>query len=136
MVGVAGQALRTAYAREFSADELLTKWSKQRAPTMRTKACSIASGERTAAKESLGKNEAYKAVDIFTQKLWYHNKNKHVLYDNAHQFANVLKQMMNVIKDRTKKDKLQFNTHIRDGELALGKQTDVARLCLIIPLSS
>jgi hypothetical protein len=122
VVGVDGQALRAAYAREFAGDELLTKWSEQRAPAMRTKASSIASGQRTAAKESLEKNEAYKAVDIFTRKLWYHNKNKHVLYDNAHQFANVLKQMMNAIKNRTKKDKLLFSNAIRERELGFGKQ--------------
>ena len=73
--------------------------------------------------ESDSKAEAYRSVDIFTRLLWYHDKNKHVLYDNAHQFANVLKQMMNLIKNRTKKDKLHFNENIRKFELAQGTHT-------------
>jgi hypothetical protein len=113
--------LRRAYAAEFKGDKTLKAWSKMLTPPpKRTKISSIASGRRVESGESTATSEAYKAVDIFTELLWYHDKNKHVIYDNAHQFANVLKQMMNSIKNRTKKDKLQFNTVIRQRELDNG----------------
>jgi hypothetical protein len=118
--GVEGTALRKAYAKEFKASPTLKDWAKKKAPSMRTKASSIASGKRVEKRQSKPTDEAYKAVDVFTRLLWYHDKNKHVIYDNAHQFANVLKQMMNSIKDTTKKDKLQFNTLIRQAEAADG----------------
>jgi hypothetical protein len=118
--GAAGVILRRAYEKEFGQDDTLKEWARLVAPRKRTKKSSVAAGMRV---ESGGGNidmEAYRAVDIFTRLLWYHDKNKHVLYDNAHQFANVLKQMMNSIKNRTKKDKLHFNNKIRAVELKLG----------------
>jgi hypothetical protein len=120
---VAGKDLRRAYATEFRHTKQLQEWASKKAPPPpRTKQSSIASGKRVETGASNPKEEAYRAVDIFTQLLWYHDKNKHVLYDNAHQFANVLKQMMNLIKNRTKKDKLHFNANIRKAELAQGTQ--------------
>jgi hypothetical protein len=81
--------------------------------------------------QALEKDEAYKSVDIFTRYLWYHRKNAHVLYDNAHQFANVLKQMINSIKNRNKKDKLQFNPEIRKRERSDGTHT-YDRTCIYV----
>jgi hypothetical protein len=120
VLGAAARVLRGAYSRAFPHDDLLEEWSKKLAPAARTKARSIASGERVASGAREPKEEAYKDVDIFTKYLWYHDKNRHVLYDNAHQFANVLKQMLNAIKNRTKKDKLNFNNNIRATELRRG----------------
>jgi hypothetical protein len=75
--------------------------------------------------------EVYYRVDIFTDLLWYHDKNKHVLYDSAHQFANV-KQMLNTIKNRTKKDKLQFNTTIREVERKNGNCIHTHRMPYVV----
>jgi ornithine carbamoyltransferase len=116
LAGVQGMALRAAYAKAFPQDKHLQAWAKKTKPAARTKESSVRSGERVVSGASTKPYEAYYRVDIFTELLWYHNKNKHVLYDNAHQFANVLKQMMNTIKNRTKKDKLQFNANIRKVE--------------------
>jgi len=121
--GVDGKTLRTAYGAEFRRDEQVRSWALKQAPPKRTKTSSIASGKRVEAGEADIKVEAYRAVDIFTRYLWYHDKNRHVLYDSAHQYANVLKQMMNGIKNRTKKDKLHFNNAIRNFELKQGTYT-------------
>jgi hypothetical protein len=120
LTGKDGKALRAAYAKAFPASKHLQDWAKKPKPAARTKESSIRSGNRVLSGASTKPYEAYYRVDIFTELLWYHNKNKHVLYDNAHQFANVLKQMMNTIKNRTKKDKLQFNANIRRVELKQG----------------
>jgi hypothetical protein len=116
VAGRAADALRDRYAEEFKFDPLLKEWATKGPPRTRTKASSIASGKRVERGQAAEKDEAYKAVDIFTSHLWYHDKNNHVLYDNAHQFANVLKQLLNVIKNRNKKDKLAFNPEIRKTE--------------------
>ena len=118
--GVEGMELREAFKKEFSADATLQDWAKKHAPPKRTKISSLKAGRRVASGQSMMENEAYRDEDIFSLLLWYHDKNKHVLYDNAHQFANVLKQMMNAIKNRTKKDKLNFSQNIRAKELAEG----------------
>jgi hypothetical protein len=120
--GKDGKDLRSAYAKEFRHDKQLYGWAFKQPPPPRTKASSIASGRRVETGASDVKEEAYRAVDIFTRLLWYHDKNKHVLYDNAHQFANVLKQMMNLIKNRTKQDKLHFTANMRKFELSQGTQ--------------
>jgi hypothetical protein len=73
-------------------------------------------------------DEAYKAVDIFTRDLWYHEKNAHVLYDNAHMFANVIKQMLGSVKNRNKKDKLKFNPDMRKRERTTGTTYDRTRM--------
>ena len=39
-------------------------------------------------------SEAYWDVDLYTTSLWYHDKILHTLYDNAHQFANVILQTL------------------------------------------
>jgi hypothetical protein len=77
-------------------------------------------------------DEAYRAVDIFTRRLWYHQKNAHVLYDNAHMFANVMKQMLGSVKNRNKKDKLKFNPEMRKRERSTG--TDVQRTIVRVRL--
>ena len=118
--GVEGTKLRAAYAKEFKGDATLRAWATKNAPPLRTKLSSIASGKRVESGASTEKEEAYKSVDLFTRLLWYHDKNNHVLYDNAHQFANVLKQMLNFMKNRTKKDKLLFTQTMRKRELASG----------------
>jgi hypothetical protein len=33
-------------------------------------------------------DEAFTGVDVFSRKLRYHRKNKHIFYDLAHEFAN------------------------------------------------
>jgi hypothetical protein len=76
----------------------------------------MASGRRVQRGQAPEKDEAYKAVDIFSQYLWYHDKNSHVLYDNAHQFANIIKQMLLAVKNRNKSDKLHFNKPMRKRE--------------------
>jgi hypothetical protein len=117
---VKGKTLRKAYGKEFKRDDQLKAWATKQAPPKRTKTSSIRSGKRVESGEANVKQEAYKSVDIFTKYLWYHDKNKHNMNDNAHQFSNVMKQMMNSIKNRTKKDKLHFNGAIRAKERAQG----------------
>ena len=114
---------RNAYAHEFREDPTLRAWASLPPPPKRTKRSSIASGKRVESGQSKIKQEAYRAVDIFTKYLWYHDKNRHVLYDNAHQFANVLKQMMNFINNRNKGNQLNFTPKIRKQELAQGTLT-------------
>ena len=38
--------------------------------------------------ESAKVDEAFTGVDVFSSKLRYHKKNKHIFYDLAHEFAN------------------------------------------------
>jgi hypothetical protein len=117
---VDGRKLRAAYQQEFRKLDLVSGWAAKQAPPKRTKKSSIASGRRVESGEALMRDEAYRAVDVFTLLLWYHKKNEHAFYDNAHQFANIIKQLMKGIKNRNASDKLDFCPEIRKGELQQG----------------
>ena len=109
-------ALRKAYAKEFAAEKRMAEWAGEGPPPKRTKQSAIASGNRVLSGQSKKKEEAFYDVDIFTQSLWYHDKIKHTLYDNAHEFTNVIKQTFNFMMDKNKKNKKWFTTARRAFE--------------------
>jgi hypothetical protein len=108
--------IRAAYAEEFKRVPEMVAYAEQKAPKARKKADAIASGNRFQRGESNKKSSAYYDVDWFTQMLNYHNKISHTIYDLAHEFSNVIKQMLNLIMNKTKKDKLSFTPARRKYE--------------------
>lgn len=115
--GAEGDILRERYKREFAADEEMQSLADCNPPARRTKAQSVASGNRVLSGEASKKDEAFHDVDHHTMMLWYHDKIKHTLYDLAHEFANVIKHMFNWMKDTTTKDKKRFTSALRAYEL-------------------
>ena len=86
--------LRGLYRKEFHANEEWAQLAHLECPAKRTKESAIASGNRVQQGAAKKKDEAYHDVDIFTVALWYHDKVKDNMYDNAHQFANAIKQLL------------------------------------------
>jgi len=68
---------------------------------------------------------AFTDVDIYTTLLHYHDKIKHTLYDNAHEVANAVKQMLIFIGNHVGK-KLKFNPGSRQHELSAGRFPQMA----------
>ena len=98
--------LRGTYDEVFAADSHLQHLAYEQRPAKRSKAESIDTGNRVQQGELKADSAAYTDVDYHTISLWYHDKNKHTIYDLAHEFSNVLKQMMSFIKNK-KKDRRQ-----------------------------
>ena len=74
------------------------------------------SGNRVANGETAEKDEAFKDVDVYTMMLCYHDKIRHTYYDLAHQFANVIKHMLNYMKNKTTSNSVLFNPAKREHE--------------------
>ena len=111
-------ALKEAYSLQFSEVPQMAAWGAQKngPPRLRTKAESVASGNRVLTGESTAKQEAYHDVDNNTMQLWYHDKNKHTLYDLAHEFGNVIKQSFSFMKNKTTSQKQRFTPKAREFE--------------------
>ena len=121
--------LRKQYEEEFAQADDVGLFSSMERPAKRTKTSAIDSGNRAARHESKEVDEAYKDVDIYTTSLWYHDKIKHTLYDLAHQFANVIKQLLKYMKNKKKADKTVFPPQARAYEVdKLGRFPDLAEV--------
>ena len=118
--------LRAEYAKEFEAYPELASLASLPPPDRRTKASAIASGNRVRTGQTNIKDEAFRDVDLFTTSLWYHDKILHTLYDNAHQFANVIKHILIFIHNLAG-TKVNFKESQRDYEIqTLGRFPDLA----------
>ena len=117
--------LRNAFADEFSEVPELQVAAREGRPKRRTKAEAIASGNKSymgGKTATLKKEEAFHDVDVYTEKLHYHDKIRDTMYDLAHQFANSIKHIFNFIKNTTTTNKQQFNTKKRTYEtMTLGR---------------
>jgi hypothetical protein len=85
-------------------------------PRKRTKKEAVKAGNRVLSGESAEKKEAYRDVDIYTTDLWYHDKIEHTMYDLAHQFGNIIKHMLNYIRNTNKKGTVKFSPEVRTYE--------------------
>lgn len=115
-------ALRHMYKTEFEANEQMVAWvtgdANHRArPRKRTKTQAIADGNAVLNRDASRADSAFYDVDLHTQMLWYHNKILHSLYDLAHEFANIIKQSFNFMKNTNKKGKVKFSATQRELEV-------------------
>jgi hypothetical protein len=112
--------LMTSYKREFKhtyeGGVPTNELGEEGPPRKRTKKQAVDAGNRVLTAKSAEKEEAYKDVDIYTTSLWYHDKIAHTMYDLAHQFGNVIKQMLNYIRNTNKKGKVKFSPEVRTYE--------------------
>ena len=90
------------------------------APARRTKTEAITAGNAVVNGEVGPDDSPYTDVDIYTTLLWYHDKIKHTMYDNAHQFSNAIKQSLIFMGNHAGK-KLKFNQTHREYEQGLGR---------------
>ena len=93
--------LRELYKEEFALLPAVASLADKTRPGRRTKASAIAAGNRVLTGQSKPNQEAFSDVDIYTTHLWYHDKIQHTLYDQAHQLANVMKQLLQLFRGKT-----------------------------------
>jgi hypothetical protein len=88
---------RKLYKKEFA--RVTTKQlhigdlAGKKRPRARTHASSIESGRRVQAREAKETDEAFKGVDVYSKLLPYHDKQRHTIYDLAHNGANTVKDV-------------------------------------------
>jgi hypothetical protein len=107
---------RKRYKREFAACAEVAELYNKLPPALRTKAGSIRAGQQVENKTVKPLKSPYKGVDVFTKTLPYHDKNAHTIYDQAHQFSNVIKQSFTYVKNKKSKTKLTFTKEDRNHE--------------------
>ncbi len=124
-----GKALRRAYEHEFKSVPIMQTYHKDRWPASRSHDEALEEGEkeeerigdRLYAKATLSKARqhlAFHGVDAFTRTLTYWDKIRNVVYDPAHEHSNMIKHIVNMIKDKSKKNKVIFNAKARMREAA------------------
>ncbi len=80
--------LKRRYAKEFRHVPGLEELAHQPRPAKRRKVDAVAAGRRVETKRSKKDEEPFCGVDVFTQRLPYHDKTKHVFFDIAHEVFN------------------------------------------------
>jgi hypothetical protein len=130
-------SLRKDYAVEFAKHPGLAELATQPAPKKRKKQESIDSANRVlaaasknkSAHETAKKQEAFYDVDVFTQLLPYFDRIKHNVYGQEHQFNNVIKQILTVVKNHKAQNELVFKPSIREYEVeVLGRFPELKKL--------
>jgi len=124
--------LRELYKEEFALLPAVASLADKTRPGRRTKASAIAAGNRVLTGQSQRNQEAFSDVDIYTTHLWYHDKIQHTLYDQAHQLANVMKQLLQLFRGKTVSKTgaktIFFNAKRREFEtVRLGRFPDLKR---------
>ncbi len=84
-------------------------------PRKRTKKEAVNAGNRVLSGKSVKKEEAYRD-DVYTTDLWYHDEILYTMYDLAHQFGNIIKHMLNYIRNKNKKGQVKFSPEVRTYE--------------------
>jgi hypothetical protein len=74
---------------------------------------SVQEGRLVAAGHLDAGGATYKDVDVLSELLPYWNKINNTIYDLAHEFANVVKQALNYIKNKGKNNKAKFSKNSR-----------------------
>jgi hypothetical protein len=85
------KALRAKYATEFAGFKDLADLADMNRPQARTHTSCLKSGKRCTGSKKSKKAEAFHGVACFSRLLWYHKIPVHNRYDEAHTFANNLK---------------------------------------------
>jgi hypothetical protein len=85
------RALRAKYATEFAGCKRLAELADKIRPQSRTHTSCLKSGRRCTGKTKSKTAEAFHGVACFSRLLWYHKIPLHNRYDEAHTFANHLK---------------------------------------------
>jgi hypothetical protein len=125
-----GQRLRLSYSHEFKNIPSMKEYHMLGWPKKRKHEDAVKEGQteeervgnKVYAKSSLSKarkNLAFHGVDAFSKVLRYWDKIRCVVYDQAHEHANVIKQIINLIQDKQKKGKCLFNATVRQQEAKL-----------------
>jgi hypothetical protein len=83
--------LRDQYATEFAACPKIADFAFLPRPQARTHTSCIDSGRRCTGSKKSKQLETFYGVSVFSRLLWYHKIPKHNRYDEAHMFANNIK---------------------------------------------
>ena len=89
--------LREEYAKEFAGVDRVAKFATMNRPSNRTHTSCLESGRRCTGSVASKKQEAFHGVSCFSRLLWYHKIPKHNRYDEAHTFANQIKNEIHYI---------------------------------------
>jgi hypothetical protein len=122
-----GKRIRLAYANEFKNVPTMNSYHMMTWPKTRVheeavtegRTEEIRVGNKMYAKSTLSKARqkiAFHGVDAFSKALKYWDKIRCVVYDHAHEHANVIKQIVNLIQDNDRKGKCLFNDVVRQYE--------------------
>jgi hypothetical protein len=93
----AQKRLRDEYEHEFAGCQAIAKFARMDRPQKRTHKACMESGRRCTGSKASKKKEAFHGVSCFSKLLWYHKIPIHNRYDEAHTFANNIKNEIHYI---------------------------------------